>query len=182
MNVRVVAVVTALVLAACAPSARDAAVGMSVVQAVDLPRYMGRWYEIARIPNSFEAGCAGVTADYALQGDGTIRVVNSCRDGDVDGPLRQVEGQARVVAPGKLKVGFVKWLPFAEGDYWLLDLAPDYSVAVVGAPKGNFGWILARSPAISPKAMQAAVAVMAANGYDTDRLELVKQGPAPKEN
>jgi apolipoprotein D and lipocalin family protein len=182
MSVRAFAIVAALVLAACAPSARDAAVGMSVVQSVDLPRYMGRWYEIARIPNSFETGCAGVTANYALRDDGTIRVVNSCRDGGLDGPLRQVEGQARVVAPGKLKVGFVEWLPFAEGDYWLLDLAPDYSVAVVGAPKGNFGWILARSPAISAKAMQAAVAVMAANGYDTDRLELVKQGPAPKEN
>jgi apolipoprotein D and lipocalin family protein len=182
MSVRAFAFVATLLLVACAPPARDAAVGMSVVQSLDLPRYMGRWYEIARIPNSFEKGCAGVTADYALQDDGTIRVVNSCHSGDVDGPLRQVEGQARVVAPGKLKVGFVKWLPFAEGDYWLLDVAPDYSVAVVGAPKGNFGWILARSPAISPKAMQAAVAVMAANGYDTDRLELVKQGPAPKEN
>lgn len=182
MSARVFAFVATLLLAACAPPARDAAVGMSVVQSVDLPRYMGRWYEIARIPNSFEKGCAGVTADYALQDNGTIRVVNSCREGEVDGRLRQVVGEARVVAPGKLKVGFVKWLPFAEGDYWLLDLAPDYSIAVVGAPEGNFGWILARTPAISAKALQAAVAVMAANGYDTDRLELVKQGPAPKEN
>jgi len=152
---------------------RDEAVPMAVVQSVDLTRYLGRWYEIARFPNRFERGCQDVTADYDLRDDGRISVVNTCVK---DGVAEAIEGRAWVVAPGQLKVTFVPWLGrLAAGDYWVLHLEPDYSMAVVGAPSGSFGWILSREPKLSPAGMQRALAVFAANGYDTAQLEIVVQ-------
>lgn len=154
---------------------RDRSVPMSVVQTLDLDRYLGRWYEIARFPNRFEKGCVGVTADYSLRTDGKIRVLNSCRKNTLDGPLKQADGQATVVAPGKLSVTFVPWLPFAKGDYWVLYLDPGYQMAVVGEPKGKTGWILARKPKISEDDFRKATAALTANGYDVSRLMMVLQ-------
>ena len=98
------AFVAALVAAAGSAGAevyRDTAVAMQRVGQLDLDRYLGKWYEIARFPNSFETGCQGVTAEYALRGDGKVRVVNTCHTGAVDGPVKQARGLARVVAPGR---------------------------------------------------------------------------------
>ncbi len=81
---------------------RDKSVPMQTVSGFDLDRYLGLWYEIARYPFSFENGCAGVTAEYAMKPDGKVRVVNSCREGTVDGPLRVSEGTAELVGDGKL--------------------------------------------------------------------------------
>jgi apolipoprotein D and lipocalin family protein len=152
---------------------RDESAPMSVVQSVDLNRYLGRWYEIARFPNRFERGCEDVTADYGLREDGRISVVNTCVK---EGVAEAIEGQAWVVAPGQLMVTFVPWLgSLAAGDYWVLHLEPDYSMAVVGAPTGSFGWILSRKPQLSKAMMQRALDVFAANGYDTAQLEIVAQ-------
>jgi len=84
-------------------------------------------------------------------------------------------GTARVEGPGRLSVTFVPWLPFARGAYWVLHLEPDYSMAVVGSPKGRTGWILARSPQISPEVRARAEVALALNGYDINRLEDVLQ-------
>ncbi len=152
---------------------RDASVAMQTAPAVDLNRYLGTWYEIARFPNRFEAGCTNVTATYAMRGDGDISVVNSCTK---DGGTEAIEGKAWVVDSAKLKVTFVPWLgSIAAGDYWVLDVKSDYSMAVVGAPKGGFGWILARGPTLSKADKDRALKVFAANGYDTAQLEWVKQ-------
>jgi apolipoprotein D and lipocalin family protein len=152
---------------------RDEAVPMAVVQSVDLNRYLGRWYEIARFPNRFEKGCQDVTADYGQRDDGRISVVNTCVK---DGVSEAIAGQAWVVGPGQLKVTFVPWLgSLAAGDYWVLHLESDYSMAVVGAPSGSFGWILSREPQLPPAKMQRALDVFAANGYDTAQLEIVVQ-------
>jgi apolipoprotein D and lipocalin family protein len=146
---------------------------MQVVQAVDLERYLGTWYEIARFPNKFEAGCTKVTAAYSLRQDGKINVVNSCTK---EGKTQQAKGLAWVISEGKLKVTFVPWLgSIAAGDYWILDLKSDYSMAVVGAPKGGFGWILARKPKLSAQDTDRALKALAANGYDTAQLEWVQQ-------
>lgn len=157
---------------------RDTSVEMTTVPQLDTGKYLGRWYEIARFPVRFEEGCVGVTADYALRDDGQIRVINTCRQDTLDGPVEQAEGRARVEGPGKLSVTFVPWLPFARGDYWVLYLDDDYSLSVVGAPSGKTGWILARSPQISAAQRAQAEAVLRRNGYDTSRLYSTPQ-PAP---
>ena len=151
---------------------RDASIAMTVAPKVDLNRYLGTWYEIARFPNRFEAGCTNVTATYAMRDDGDISVVNSCTK---DGVTEAIEGKAWVVDSAKLKVTFVPWLgAIAAGDYWVLDVKSNYSMAVVGAPKGGFGWILARKPTLSKADTDRALGVFAANGYDTTQLEWVQ--------
>jgi len=171
-----VAAAAALGLTACtAPGYRDTSRAMDGVASLDVDRYLGLWHEIARFPNQFERGCVGVTAEYAMRPDGKIRVVNTCRKGSLDGPVKVAEGVATVIAPGKLAVTFVPWLPFARGDYWVLYVDPDYSVAVVGEPKGRTGWILARNPALEQAKYDKAVSVLETMGYDTSQLQLVAQ-------
>jgi len=164
------AVFAALAGAASAEVYRDTSVEMTTVARLDTDKYLGRWYEIARFPVRFEEGCVGVTADYALRDDGQIRVVNTCRQGTLDGPVEQAEGRARVEGPGKLSVTFVPWLPFARGDYWVLYLDADYSLSVVGSPNGKTGWILSRTPQITEAQRATAEAALQRNGYDTGRL------------
>ena len=133
---------------------------------VELERYLGRWYEIARYPNRFEEGCEAVTADYARRPDGMISVTNTCRKGAPDGPVERATGRAKVVGGdgAKLKVSFFG--PFF-GDYWVLDRADDYSWALVGGG-GDLFWILARSPDPANKA--ELVRRAEALGYDSGRF------------
>lgn len=162
-----------------AESYRDPSVDISAVGDLDLDRYLGKWYEIARFPNRFEEGCVGVTAEYGLREDGRISVTNTCRKTTLDGPVEQAEGEARIVAPGQLEVLFapqyLSFLPFVWGDYWVLDVTDDYSVSVVGTPKGSTGWILARTPQLSDAEYERALAVLRENGYDTGAIERVLQ-------
>lgn len=141
---------------------------------------MGRWYEIARFPFRFEDGCYSVTADYALKPNGRIDVVNSCARGAVNGPRDVARGEARIVANGQLKVSFIP-IPIIRdwfaGDYWILALREDYSLAVIGAPKGSTGWILARRPTISPDDLAYAQGVLTSNGYDITDLHYTEHAP-----
>lgn len=173
---------TALALAIAAPAAggayRDTAIPMTVDTGLDLTRYLGKWYEIARFPVSFEKNCVGVTAEYTLRDDGKVKVLNTCRKGALDGPVKTAEGVAEVVAPGKLEVSFVpalSFLPFLNGDYWVLDVNDAHTISVVGNPAGNSGWVLARTPQISQDELHAAVRVLAENGYDVSELRKVPQ-------
>jgi apolipoprotein D and lipocalin family protein len=157
-----------------AADVRDRSVPMIVVETVKLPKYLGKWYEIARFPNRFEKGCGNVTAEYSMNDDGTVKVLNTCVKG---GEATTAEGEAWVEGPGKLKVTFVPILgSLAAGDYWIIDLKPDYSMAVVGAPTGDFGWILARKPNLPKADMDRALEALEKNGYDVSKLEMVKQG------
>ena len=101
-------------------------------------------------------------------------MTNTCRQGSPTGPVEVAEGTARVEGPGQLSVNFVSFLPFIRGDYFVLDVTPDYSVAVVGEPRRRFGWVLARSPQLSPQAYQRALDVLTRNGYDVSALEIVE--------
>ena len=135
---------------------------------------MGTWHEIARYPNFFERNCArDVTAKYARNADGTIRVVNACRD--EAGALIRAEGVARVVGPARLEVRFapawLAWLPLVWGDYWVIGLGPDYSYAVVGTPSREFLWILARDPDMDEVTFARITSGLAAVGFDPARLE-----------
>lgn len=145
------------------------------VASVDLDRYDGLWYEIARYPNGFQKDCEGVTAEYTQRADGKITVVNTCRLGNE----RDAEGVATVVEGSngaKLKVQFApEWVPFAAGDYWILHLEPDYSAALVGAPSGKYLWILARDPQISDELLAKIKQKAAALGYNAAALKLTQQ-------
>lgn len=166
-------------LAGCASTEyRDTSVPMTTAGPVDLERYQGRWYEIARFPNQFEEGCVGVTADYSLNDDGSVKVVNTCRDIALDGPVSTAEGVATKQRDegDRLDVTFVPWLPFARGDYWILDLDADYQVVVVGNPSGSTGWVLAREPKISEARLDQALDVLRRNGYDVEQIYLTPQG------
>jgi apolipoprotein D and lipocalin family protein len=142
---------------------------------VDLQRYIGKWHEQGRYEQSFQRGCEGVTADYAVKPDGTVEVVNSCRQGSVDGPLSTAIGRARVVEGSrnaKLKVSFFG--PF-EGDYWVLDRAGDYSWALIGEGSGRFLWILTRQRKISEASYRDLVRRAVQKGYDASLIRRTKQ-------
>ncbi|MEZ5752652.1 MAG: lipocalin family protein [Paracoccaceae bacterium] len=151
----------------------DDAAPIATVERLDINRYAGLWYEIARFPNRFERNCFAVTAEYTLRDDGTVGVTNTCRKGSVDGRVDVANGSARVEGVGRLSVNFVSFLPFIRGDYFVLDVTPDYSMAVVGEPGRDYGWILARSPALSEGDYNRALSVLERNGYRTEGLERV---------
>lgn len=137
---------------------------------VDLQRYAGRWYEIARYPHRFEKGCTNVTADYTLQTGGSIRVINQCRLKDKEGAIKKAVGKAKVVdrtTNAKLKVTFF-W-PF-YGDYWILEIDPDYQYAIVGEPSRKYVWILGRAPRMEPFLLATLVEKIRRFGYDPNRL------------
>jgi len=148
---------------------------VQTVQSVDLKRYAGDWFEIARLPNRFQRKCErDVRASYALRADGRIDVVNRCQTADVAIEARGVARIADARTSAKLKVRFapamLSFLPFVWGDYWILGLADDYSWAVVGSPDRNYLWILARTPTLDEERYAAAVAVARGNGFDVERL------------
>jgi len=137
---------------------------------VDLERYAGVWYEIARLPNRYEKDCvANVTATYTLRPDGQVEVLNQCQT--ASGRVKRSQGVARVVDPAtnaKLKVTFF-W-PFA-GDYWILELGTQYEYAVVGEPERNYLWSLSRNPQMQEEVYQELLQRAAAHGYDTQRVQ-----------
>ena len=142
---------------------------LQTVEKVDLGRYTGLWYEIARIPHWFQDHCVASTATYTLRPDGDIQVINRCRD-ERDGALREATGRAWVVdnaSNARLKVSFF-W-PF-RGDYWIIDLGRDYDYAVIGAPNREYLWVLARTPQIPDQLYAGILARAAAQGFDTGRL------------
>lgn len=147
---------------------------LRVVDAVDLDRYAGVWYEVARMPNRFQRRCIGeVSATYRRLPHGEVEVINRCRE--ADGRMAEARGVARVVDPvtnAKLRVSFVSifgWRLF-WGDYWILALGEDYEYAVIGGPARKYAWILARAPALAPARMRAARKVLTDAGYAVERL------------
>lgn len=146
------------------------------VDAVNLDRYLGDWFEIARFPNRFQRSCAGdVRASYARRPDGRIDVINRCRT--ANGGVIEARGVARIIDSrtfARLKVRFapavLSFLPFVWGDYWILGLADDYSWAVVGSPDRGYLWILGRTPMLDAERFTSAVAVARSNGFDVERL------------
>ena len=166
-NIFLMAILMFTGLAAVALEARKDE--LEVVQSVDLTRYIGRWYEIARLPNSFQKKCADtVYADYTMREDGKIEVINRCRK--ASGEYTTAKGKAKIVdkkTNAKLKVTFF-W-PF-YGDYWILDLGPNYEYAVVGEPGRKYLWILSRSPRMDDALFQQLLQKMAAKGFNTEMM------------
>jgi apolipoprotein D and lipocalin family protein len=149
------------------------------VKYVDLKKYAGLWYEVAKIPNSFQDHCIkGTTAKYTLTKDGEIEVVNSCVD--EDGEIDDAEGVARIVdkkTNAKLEVSFVSflgWRPF-WGDYWVIGLDEDYKWAIVGTPSRKYGWVLSRTPELEKEIMDKIFQILKDQGYNPKSFEISKQ-------
>jgi apolipoprotein D and lipocalin family protein len=143
---------------------------LKTVGSVDLNRYCGLWYEIANLPNSFQKNCVATTAEYSLRPDGIVKVVNSCRVKTLDGKAKSITGKAWVSdkkTNSKLNVQFF-W-PF-YGKYWIIDLAPDYSYAVVGHPNRKFLWILSRTPAMDETLYNEILVKLKALGFDVSKI------------
>jgi apolipoprotein D and lipocalin family protein len=152
---------------------------LQTVPRVELARYLGTWYEISAFPQRFQKGCTATRATYSLREDGDIEVLNRCRKGGLNGEEDTAQGRARVVdrvTNAKLEVSFF-W-PF-WGDYWIIDLADDYSFAVVGHPSRDYLWVLSRSPTLPDVIYRAILTRLDTSGYETGRLEKTLQVASP---
>ncbi len=165
------------VLAVIAIAQDQSKAPLTVASDVDLNRYMGMWYEIARLPNWFQKKCVGeVTATYTLQGDGNIIVVNRCRK--ANGEYSEAQGRAKRASSKepntKLKVRFapawLSFLPMVWGDYWILILALDYTYAVIGEPERKYLWVLSRTPEMDEITLKAILEQVRQKGYDLNGL------------
>lgn len=143
---------------------------LQVVPYVDLNRYVGTWYEIARYPNKFQTGCVGSRATYALRGDGKLSVLNECYEESDKSRLRSAKGRAWVVdtnTNAKLKVSFF-W-PFS-GDYWIIDLGRDYEYAVIGHSERKYLWILSRTQTMDESVYEGILNRLKDQHYDTSKI------------
>lgn len=168
-----------LILVSCASSQDKELPPLETVKQVDLNKYVGLWYEVAKIPNSFQDHCAyGTTAEYKLQKDGSIQVINKCYDENGEADI--ADGVANVVdknTNAKLEVSFVSFLgirPF-WGDYWIIGLDENYQWAVVGTPGRKYGWILSRTPSLQEETMQKMFSILREQDYNPEDFEMSKQ-------
>ena len=168
---------------AMAQASAPARADVQTIATLDAPRYMGRWYEIAKFPNWFQRVCATQTqANYELQADGTVRVLNRCRN--ASGEWKEALGTARVVGGAgspKLQVRFapdwLAWLPLVWGHYWVIDLDADYQLVAVSEPTREYLWVLSRTPQVAPEVYQALLQRLRAQGLDIERLDRTPQRP-----
>jgi len=175
------AVIITAVCTGCSAGAQSprAADVPRIVPAVDISRYTGVWYEIAKIPNRFQRKCAcNTTATYSLLGNGRINVVNRCVT--ASGDTIVARGMAKIADTGsnaKLKVSFVRLFGISLfwADYWIIDLADDYSYAVVGTPSRKYGWILCREPHMADSTYRTVSNRLHARGYDPADFERTEQ-------
>ncbi len=182
MRSSLVAIIFFVLSGSTAATSRDDRAQLPVVPSIDVSRYQGKWYEIARLPNSFQEKCAGdVTATYSQLDGGKLKVTNECRRRN--GKLARAEGLARLANKSgpnsKLKVRFAPawlgWIPLVWGDYWIIELAPDYSYSVVGTPDRKYLWVLSRSSHMDDAVFRSIVSRASDKGYDTARLLVTRQ-------
>ena len=151
----------------------------TTVKTVNIKRYMGKWYEIARFDHKFERGKVGVTANYSLNDDGTILVVNSGYNGTLNGELETATGKAKQPNskhPGELKVSFF-WIFYAQYNILELD-QEEYSYALIGSSNDKYLWILSRTPQMPKKTLNMLLQKAKDRGYDTSKLIYVEQNKA----
>ncbi len=181
---------TGLILSCIFSLAANAAVDSSAVSAkppllhtvehVDLPQYLGKWYAIATIPQWFQKKCASHDmAEYSLLPNGVLKVLNSCQE--KNGDITIADGRALPVdsTNAKLKVTFAhifgKWFFTFSGQYWVVDLGPNYEYSIVGHPSRNYAWILSRTPSLDMTTLRQTENTLREQGYDTCKLLTVIQ-------
>lgn len=155
---------------------------LTTVPKLDLSRYAGKWFEIARYPNKFQKQCVGnTTATYSLKGEGKLEVLNECLERDGKTSSAKAAGKiADKTTNAKLKVrfapSFISFLSFVWADYWVIDLAKDYSYAVVGTPERDYFWILSRQPEMKESVFQEILRKAESKGFDPNRVVKTPQG------
>lgn len=155
---------------------------LKTVDTVNLARYQGKWFEIARYPNRFQKKCAGnITATYIINPNGRIKVVNECRT--IDGKAISATGEAKIVdrsTNAKLKVrfapAFLSFLPMVWGDYWVIDLDRGYQYAVIADPEREYFWILSRTQTIDDSAYEAILKRAESQGFERSKVIKTPQG------
>ncbi len=151
-------------------------INTETVKNLDIQKYLGKWYEIARFPHSFEKGLVGVTATYSMAENGKIKVVNEGYKGSFEGELDVAVGKAKIPDmndPAKLKVSFF-WIFY--GDYFIMELdSENYEWAVIGSSSPKYLWILSRKPQLEPAIFNDLIKRIEARGYQLDRLYKVPQ-------
>ena len=182
-HISLAAVLTASAFSANAQSAATPATLPSVntIATLDVPRYMGTWYEIAKFPNRFQAKCvANTRAKYLTQTDGSVQVLNSCvtADGSTIDALGLAKQVGNSTSP-KLQVRFapawLSFLPMVWGDYWVIDLDTDYQLAAVSDATREYLWVLSRAPQVNTKAYDALLDRLKAQHFDVKKLERTPQ-------
>lgn len=156
-------------------------VAVKTIPSLDVQRYMGTWYEIAKYPNWFQKKCVSNTkAVYSARADGTLKVLNSCKT--AEGEVSEAEGTARQLGAKdspKLEVRFapawLSFIPLMWGDYWVIDLDPQYQVAVVSDPRREYLWVLSRTPQLDKKTYEDVLLRIQNQQFDVRKLELTKQ-------
>jgi apolipoprotein D and lipocalin family protein len=164
-----------------APSGETSPAPLEAIASLDVPRYMGTWYEVAKYPNWFQKRCiANTSATYAVQSNGMLQVLNRCQK--EDGSMSEALGAAKQVGDAnspKLEVRFapawLSFLPFVWGNYWVIDLDPQYQLAAVSEPSRKYLWILSRSKTVEPKAYDALLQRLKQQGFNLDAIEISKQ-------
>ena len=150
---------------------------LDVAQNVDLSRFQGKWYEVAKLPRVTQTDCFGTTAFYTRTSDGSLQLVNQCNVGDTLGPLKTVTMNATVPdtsVPAKLALQVGGY----SGSYWILEVGSDYEYAVVGHPSRLYLWILSRTPTLDADTVQGIVLRAKSNQFDTSQLDYTPQPPA----
>jgi len=154
---------------------------VKTIASLDVPRYLGTWYEIAKFPNRFQKKCISNTrAVYTAKPDGNLRVLNSCKT--ASGETSEAEGLARQIGAKdspKLEVRFapewLSFLPMVWGDYWVIDLDPQYQLAAVSDPSREYLWVLSRTPQLDPKVYADLLQRLQQQHFDIQKLELTSQ-------
>lgn len=175
LGIKIFVLALVIAISGCSAVPKSTFPELQTVDFVDMDRYLGKWYEIARYPHSFEEGCYGATAFYKKKKDGTIKVINQCRIGSLQGKLKEAIGEATVgdiKTNSKLKVQFF-W-PF-KGNYWIIHLDKDYQNAIVSEPNRQFLWILSRSPEMNSQKLETLKGILLKKGFNLDYLQMTPQ-------
>ena len=150
---------------------------LKTVAAVDVPRYMGTWHEVAKYPNWFQKKCASSTqATYSLQADGRVQVLNRCKTdkgewSEALGAARQIGGPTSAQLKVRFAPAWLSFIPMVWGDYWIIDLDPDYQWVMVSEPKREYLWILSRTPQLPAATYQALLVKLDKLGFDLKKIE-----------
>jgi apolipoprotein D and lipocalin family protein len=184
MSVNRMAIVLALlslVVSQPAVSASGDPMPLATIAALEVPRYMGRWYEIAKYPNWFQKKCMGDTsAAYNLKPEGTVEVINRCRleNGEWNeavGLARQIGGPTSPKLEVRFAPAWLSFIPAVWGDYWVIDLDPAYQLVAVSEPRREYLWVLSRNPQVSKEAYEALLERLRGLGFDPGKLETTIQ-------
>jgi lipocalin len=166
---------TSLILLIPCFAKRQKDIHIKTVKDVDIKKYMGVWYEIARFPHKFEKDLVGVTATYIMKEDGGISVINQGYKHTLDGKHKVARGKARIINPDNLGHLQVTFFLCFWSDYLILELDKDYQHVLIGSTSPNYLWILSRKSNMDEKTYDMLVEKAKSLGYDTSKLQKVLQ-------